>query len=70
LIKFNSHKSLLSLLLFITNKLYTIMNKRDQIFAVAISTATNISIAGGKNPQAWRQQDPTNPIDTTTKSNS
>jgi hypothetical protein len=46
------------------------MNKRDQIFAVAISTATNISIAGGKNPQAWRQQDPTNPIDTTTKSNS
>lgn len=46
------------------------MNKREQIFAVALSTATNISIAGGENPQAWRQQDPTNPIDTTTKSNS
>jgi hypothetical protein len=30
------------------------MNKEKQIFVVAISTTTNISIAGGrKNPQAW-----------------
>lgn len=42
------------------------MNKRGQVFAFAISTTTNILIAGGKNPQAWRQQDPTNPTDTTT----
>jgi|EndMetStandDraft_6_1072998.scaffolds.fasta_scaffold2821487_1 hypothetical protein len=42
------------------------MNKEKQLFAVAISTTTKISIAGGKNPQASSQQDATSPTDTTT----
>lgn len=46
------------------------MNTRRQIFAVAISATAFLAIAallgGITNPQAWGQQDATNPTGTTT----